>query len=151
MCLWGHTRVGWGGRRKGARYTIHCCSYSFNLLQVLEKGACPINSYLLVKEVEAVKKEGEEKWSGNRGDEAGCTVIMEGDPPPGAATGRMSFQGFNAKTEEGEVSPLLDISRFNSIKHGFLSLSHFQTSVMRGLMGKSKVISTLLRPPLALC
>lgn len=65
-----------------------------------------------------VKKEGDgaEEWSGSRGSEAGCTVIMEGDPPPGAVTGRMSFQGSNVKTEDGEVGlPLVEFAwEFNT-------------------------------------
>lgn len=30
---------------------------------------------------------------------SGCTVIIEGNPPPAAPTGRMSFQNFNPTTE----------------------------------------------------
>lgn len=46
-----------------------------------------------------MNEEEEGEWTANRGPEAGCTVIMEGDPLPGAPTGRMSFQGFNTETE----------------------------------------------------
>lgn len=46
----------------------------------------------------------EESWTANRGPEAGCLVIMEGDPQPAGLTGRLSFQKFNPAAEDVKVS-----------------------------------------------
>jgi len=81
-------------------------AYSSKLMQMrfMQRPKAKAAAVVTEEEVVVVKKEGDgaEEWSGSRGSEAGCTVIMEGDPPPGAVTGRMSFQGSNVKTEDGE-------------------------------------------------
>ncbi|XP_065879159.1 uncharacterized protein [Euphorbia lathyris] len=52
---------------------------------------------------EKTKKQEEEKPDGNffsAGTVRKCVVIMEGDPHPGAAMGRMSFQSFNPSVDK---------------------------------------------------
>lgn len=44
---------------------------------------------------ESVKKEQEEQVISPKGGNLKCVVMMEADPMPGAAIGRMSFQNFN--------------------------------------------------------
>ena len=51
------------------------------------------------KEATAIETE----WTSNRGPQAGCSVIVEADPLPGANHGRLSFHSFNPAAEKLQV------------------------------------------------
>ena len=45
----------------------------------------------------------ETEWTSNWGPQAGCSVIVEADPLPGASRGRLSFHSFNPAAEKLQV------------------------------------------------
>ena len=54
--------------------------------------------------LQAVKEE-EEEWVANApAGPCGCVVLVEGNPPPGAHMGHMSFNSFNPDLEKLQVS-----------------------------------------------
>ena len=50
------------------------------------------------------KKEEEEEWVADApAGPSGCVVLVEGNPPPGAHMGHMSFNSFNPDLEKLQV------------------------------------------------
>lgn len=54
--------------------------------------------------LQAVKEEEEEWVATAPAAPSGCVVLVEGNPPPGAHMGHMSFNSFNPHLEKLQVS-----------------------------------------------
>ena len=55
--------------------------------------------------LQAKKEEEEEEWVATApAGQSGCVILVEGNPPPGAHMGHMSFNSFNPELEKLQVA-----------------------------------------------
>lgn len=80
-----------------------------------------------------VKAEDDSEWVAE-GQQTGCVVLTEGDPPPGAHFGHMSFSSFNPELQKLQVGNKLLLLRISCIMLLLTSCSQMVTIAKWGTM-----------------